>query len=80
MGEETKVDIIERLTRIESKLDDYKEIQKISREAHSASKTNSQRIEALEDRNKWITRTMVGAILCEIVGLGFMIFQAGIGG
>lgn len=80
MGEETKVDIIERLTRIEAKLDDYKEIQKISRDAYNTSNTNSQRIEALEDRNKWLGRAVIGAVICELVGLGFMFFQAGIGG
>ena len=43
------------------------------------TKSNKERIEALEDRNKWLARTMIGAILCEVVGLGFMLMQIGLG-
>ncbi|MBQ8298675.1 MAG: hemolysin XhlA family protein [Clostridia bacterium] len=75
-----EIEVIERLVKIEQKLDDYKDIQNTSREADHRSKTNEERIEALEDRNKWLSRTMIGAIICEIIGLGFLIFQNGLGG
>lgn len=76
---ENNIEVIERLTRIEQKLDDYKEVKDISRDADSRSKQNEKRITDLEDRNKWLGRTMIGAIICEIVGLGFLIFKFGLG-
>ena len=75
-----EIQVIERLTKIEQKLDDYKETQDISREADNRSKNNARRLDTLEDRNKWLSRTMIGAIICEVIGLGFMIFKIGIGG
>lgn len=76
---ENNLEVIERLTRIEQKLDDYKEVKDLSRDADSRSKQNEKRILELEDRNKWLGRTMIGAIVCEIVGLGFLIFKLGLG-
>lgn len=76
---ENNLEVIERLTRIEQKLDDYKEVKDLSRDADSRSKQNEKRILELEDRNKWLGRTMVGAIVCEIVGLGFLILKFGLG-
>ena len=77
---ENNIEVIERLTRIEQKLDDYKEVKDISRDADSRSRQNEKRISELEDRNKWLGRTMIGAIICEIIGLGFMLFSNGLGG
>lgn len=76
---ENNIEVIERLTRIEQKLDDYKEVKDISRDADSRSKQNEKRIEALEDRNKWLARVAIGAIIGEIIGIGFMFVQIGIG-
>lgn len=76
---ENNLEVIERLTRIEQKLDDYKEVKDLSRDADSRSKQNEKRISELEDRNKWLGRTMIGAIVCEVVGLGFLIFKLGLG-
>jgi hypothetical protein len=82
MGEDIKfeVEVLTRLSTIEQKIDDYKEIKDISREAYNASKNNSKRITEIEDKNKWLGRAVIGAVICELVGLGFMFFQAGIGG
>ena len=74
-----EVEVIERLTKIESKLDGYKEIERISRESDNRSKQNERRIDTLEDRNKWLARVAVGAIIGEIIGVGFMLVQMGLG-
>lgn len=72
---ENNLEVIERLTRIEQKLDDYKEVKDLSRDADNRSRQNEKRITNLEDRNKWLGRTIIGAIVCEIVGLGFLILK-----
>lgn len=76
---EFEVEVLTRLAVIESKIDDYKETKDISQHADVRSKENERRIELLEERNKWLARTMIGAIICEVVGLGFLIFKLGLG-
>lgn len=76
---ENNIEVIERLTRIEQKLDDYKEVKDISRDADSRSKSNEKRIDELEDKNKWLGRTMIGAIIIEIIGLIFLMVKSGLG-
>lgn len=76
---ENNIEVIERLTRIEQKLDDYKEVKDISRDADSRSKQNEKRIADLEDKNKWLGRTMIGAIIIEIIGLIFLMVKSGLG-
>ena len=82
MNETSKfeVEVLTRLAVIESKLDGYKELKSVAYEGNNRSIENEKRIADLEDRNKWLGRTMIGAIICEIIGLGFMLFFNGIGG
>ena len=39
-------------------------------------KNNSKRITEIEDKNKWLGRAVIGAVICELVGLGFMFFSS----
>lgn len=82
MNETSKfeVEVLTRLAVIESKLDGYKELKSVAYEGNNRSIENEKRINDLEDRNKWLARVAIGAIIGEIIGIGFMIFSNGIGG
>lgn len=82
MNETSKfeVEVLTRLAVIESKLDGYKELKTVAYESNNRSIENEKRIGNLEDRNKWLARVAIGAIVGEIIGIGFMIFSNGLGG
>lgn len=57
------MEVLARLTKIETKLDDYIE----------------KRITDIEEKLRWITRTTVGAIITGLVTIIFVFLQHGIG-
>jgi len=57
----------ERLTAIETKLDDLSETKKYARDAWSLSQENAQDIAEIKDANRWLFRTMVGLIIAIIL-------------
>lgn len=81
MDEKSKfeVEVLTRLAVIESKLDGYKELKSVAYEGNNRSIENEKRITNLEDRNKWLARVAIGAIIGEIIGIGFMFVQSGMG-
>ena len=81
MDEKSKfeVEVLTRLAVIESKLDGYKELKSVAYEGNNRSIENEKRITNLEDRNKWLARVAIGAIIGEIIGIGFMLVQMGLG-
>lgn len=58
-----EIEVLARLTKIETKLDDYIE----------------KRITDIEEKLKWITRTTVGAIITGLIAILFVVLQQGIG-
>lgn len=68
--DEILVDIRERLARIETKQDAQNGIREKldcvdtrSVETESRSKSNTHRIDALEEANRWLWRTIAGALI-----------------
>lgn len=73
--QEVLIDIRERLTRVETKLDAQNDLRKKVddnetkiTETEARSKSNTHRIDALEANNTWLWRTVVGAIIAAGVG------------
>ena len=62
-------EVLERLTKIETKLDDYKGIKTKAEDGYSLSKANEKDIAELKEKIQWITRTLVGAIITGIITL-----------
>lgn len=79
MDKTFETEVLTRLAVIESKLDGYKEVKTVAYEANTRSKENLQEIKELKDKNKWLARTIVGAIICEIMGIIFILVQMGLG-
>ena len=69
MEKDFETEVLTRLTKIETKLDDYTRIREKTEDAYTISHENKKDIEELQDKIKWITRTVVGAILTGVVSL-----------
>lgn len=69
MDKKTEKEILDRLARIETKLDDYNGIKSKAEDGYVLSKENEKDIEEIQDKLKWITRTLVTAIISGIVTL-----------
>lgn len=78
--------VMERLIKIEDKLDGYVEFKKrfyeaereIGRVADNLSDAE-KRIDKLEERNQWLSRTVVAALITSLIGLGFAFVKLGMG-
>lgn len=69
--EQTKFEreVLDRLMRLETKIDmqDYKGIQEKCDSANNLAKTCEERIDKLEDNQKWLVRLILGAIILGIL-------------
>lgn len=68
-------EVLDRLMRLETKIDlqDYKGISEKVDIALNKASNNEERINKLEDSNKWITRLVIGAIIGGILAFVFKI-------
>ncbi|MEF2247764.1 MULTISPECIES: hemolysin XhlA family protein [unclassified Paenibacillus] len=73
MPEDTQTEVLQRLTRVETVVDGMN--QKLDRaihanetavEARSSAKQAHQRLDKIEDTQKWLWRTAVGAVILAI--------------
>ena len=71
--------VLSRLAVIESKLDDYNNIKAKTEEAYNKSKINERDIEQINDKIKWLSRTITGAIITGIIGIVIVLIKMGIG-
>ena len=74
-------EVLDRLTRLETKIDlqDYKGLSEKVDNAYSIARNNAQDIKDLQDRNKYLTRTIATAIISGIIGLVFILIKIGMG-
>lgn len=79
MDKDFETQVLTRLAVIESKLDDYKNFRDKTEEAFNTSAENKQDILEINEKIKWITRTIVGAIISGAIGIIFILIQIGIG-
>lgn len=77
-------EVLDRLTKIETKLDSFDNAKKKTYENEIIQlkndvKNQGDRILELEDSNKWLHRTTAGAVIASLVAIVFALVQAGIG-
>lgn len=88
MGEtdqqEVLIDIRERLVRVETKLDNHNGLrEKVDNietkgiETESRSKSNTYRIDKLEENNTWLWRTVAGGIIAGVFAWIFALAKRG---
>lgn len=70
MDAENKIEeILERVVRMETKLDDFTNLREKAETAYNTSNQNKQDIGEIRDNIKWLWRTGLGAIIVAVVGL-----------
>lgn len=74
-----ETEVLSRLAVIESKLDDYNNIKQKAEEAFNKSKSNEKDIEEINDKIKWLSRTITGAVITGVVGILIIVFKIGLG-
>lgn len=79
MDKNFETQVLTRLAVIESKLDDYKSVREKTEESYNLTQENKQDIAEINEKIKWITRTIVGAIISGAIGIIFILIQIGIG-
>lgn len=79
MEKEFEREVLERLTKIETKLDDYTNIREKTEEAHTLSKENKKEIDEINDKIRWLSRTVIGALLTGLIGLAIIYLKMGMG-
>lgn len=71
LDQDFQTQVLTRLAVIESKIDDYKNLQQKCNEAYSVSINNRERINKIEDTLKWIWRTVAGILIAGIMAILF---------
>lgn len=79
MKDNFETEVLTRLAVIESKLDDYKDIKDKADKAYTISLDNQKDIDELKDKNKWLNRTLIGAIVAGVIGIIFIYLKIGLG-
>ena len=79
MEKDFEREVLERLTKIETKLDDYGNMREKTEEAHSLSKQNEKDIEEIQEKIKWLSRTIVGALITGVIGIVVLLIKMGMG-
>lgn len=74
-----KIEVLTQLAVINSKLDGYNKIQEVAREADNRSKQNKADIKDLQEKNKWLVRTIAAALITSLIGILFIYLKIGIG-
>lgn len=72
-------EVLERLAKIETKIDDYTSIKDKTEEAHTLSRENRKDIDEINDKLKWITRTIAGTIISGLIGILILFLKLGMG-
>lgn len=75
MEKDIEREVLTRLTRIETKLDDYNSTKEKTDIAYNLSKENKQFIDDINDKIKWISRLIAGAFITGVIGLIFAFIQ-----
>lgn len=72
-------EVLDRLTKIETKLDDYSKIKEKTDEAYTLSKQNEKDIGEISGKLKWISNTAIGAIITGLISILFLFLKTGMG-
>ena len=64
-----EIEVLTRLTKIETLLQDFKGVEKKAEEGYNLSLSNKARLDKIEDNNKWLFRTTVGAVITGLIAI-----------
>lgn len=64
-----EIEVLTRLTKIETMLTDFNKVEEKVDYAYNLSKNNKADIDEIKDKNKWLSRTTIAAIIVLVVNL-----------
>ena len=64
-----ELEVLQRLTKIETMLEDFKGVESKSTTAYNLSLSNKERLDKIEDNNRWAFRTALGGIITATISL-----------
>jgi len=62
-------EILERIVRIETKIDGYNNLREKLDATHLMAVSNKEDIVEMKDTQKWLSRTVAGAVIVSVVSL-----------
>ena len=68
MEKEFEREVLDRLKAIEVKIDDYNKIRDKAEDAWVKSNQNEKDLNEIQEKIKWLTRTIAGAIISAVIG------------
>jgi predicted nucleic acid-binding Zn-ribbon protein len=79
MDKDFETEVLTRLTRLETKVDDYNGLKTKVEELRSKVYSNERRINEIEDKLKWLERTTLGAIITGVISIITIVIKLGLG-
>ena len=79
MDRDFETEVLTRLARLETKVDDYNGIKNKVEETRAKAFSNERRISELEDKIKWLSRTITGAIITGGISIIAILVKIGLG-
>ena len=76
---EFETEVLTRLVAIETKIDSYKETEKVANEANQRSINNEKDISEMKENNKWLKKAVATAIISAIFAIILTIVEKGVG-
>lgn len=64
-----EIEVLTRLTKIETMLTDFNKVEEKVDYAYNLSKNNKADIDEIKDKNKWLSRTTIAAIIVLVINL-----------
>lgn len=64
-----EIEVLTRLTKIETMLEDFKGVETKATNGYNMAMNNKMRIDKIEDNNKWLFRTTVGAVITGLIAI-----------
>ena len=71
-------EILERIVRIETKIDSYNNLREKLEQTFQMSSANKEDVAELKDNQKWLSRTVAGAVLVSVISMLFALIQKGL--
>jgi hypothetical protein len=71
-------EILERIVRIETKIDGYNNLREKLDCAYQMGISNKDNIGELKDNQKWLSRTVAGAVIVSVISILFALIQQGV--
>ena len=73
--ERFKIEVLTKLSRIETILEDFKGVESKALSAYNLSLSNKIRLDKIEDNNTWLFRTAVGAVITGPISISLTLIK-----